>query len=189
MKSRAPSRSAEPTRTRVAPTRTRVAPCAPAIRLRFGDPLLDRTIATIRNEPAPRRQALFILAGVPKPARFAAASALARDLAISLYAVDLSAIVSKYIGETEKNLAALFDQAGRTGQILFFDEADPLFGKRSQVKDAHDRYANVEVNDLLQRIEAFPGIVIAATSTPGVKPIARRVRQIIVHWPPVTGER
>jgi SpoVK/Ycf46/Vps4 family AAA+-type ATPase len=169
----------------VAPTRTRVAPASAAIRLRFGDPLLDRTIATIRNEPAPRRQVLFILAGVPKPARFAAASALARDLATSLYAVDLSAVVSKYIGETEKNLAALFDEAGRTGLALFFDEADPLFGKRSQVKDAHDRYANINMSDLLQRIEAFRGIMIAATAASGIAPLARRVRQIIVHWPPV----
>jgi SpoVK/Ycf46/Vps4 family AAA+-type ATPase len=165
--------------------RTRVAPASAAIRLRFGDPLLDRTIAAIRDEPTPRRQALFVLAGVPKPARFATASALARGLATPLYGVDLSAIVSKYIGQTEKNLAALFDEAGRTGHVLFFDEADPLFGKRSQVKDAHDRYANIKMEDLLQRIEAFRGIVIAATAASGIAPLARRVRQIIVHWPPL----
>src|SRR3954452_2120129 len=117
MKSRAPSRSAKPTRTRVAPTRTRVSPASSAIRLRFGDPLLGHTIATIRSEPKPRRQALFVLAGLPKPARHGAADRLAHDLGNALYRVDLSAIVGKYIGETEKNLAALFDQAGRTGQI------------------------------------------------------------------------
>jgi SpoVK/Ycf46/Vps4 family AAA+-type ATPase len=166
-----------------------VAPASAAIRLRFGDPLLDRTIATIRNEPKPRRHALFVLAGVPKPARLAAAGSVARDLGTPLYRVDLSAIVSKYIGETEKNLATLFDEAGRAGNALFFDEADALFGKRSQVKDAHDRYANIEVNYLLQRIEAFRGIVIAATATSGVKPLAKRMRQIIVHWPPVASER
>src|SRR3546814_7644634 len=83
-------------------------------------------------------------------------------LGLSLYRIDLSAVVSKYIGETEKNLRKLFDAAEGGGAILFFDEADALFGKRSEVKDSHDRYANIEVNYLLQRLESFRGLAILA---------------------------
>ena len=93
-----------------------------------------------------------------------AAQVLARRLDIDLYRVDLSRVVSKYIGETEKNLGRLFDEAHRSGAALFFDEADALFGKRSEVKDAHDRYANVEISYLLQRMEEHDGIVILATN-------------------------
>src|SRR5262249_18365132 len=80
-----------------------------------------------------------------------AAEVLANDLRLGLYRIDLSSVVNKYIGETEKNLRRLFDAAEDGGAILFFDEADALFGKRSEVKDSHDRYANIEVNYLLQR--------------------------------------
>jgi hypothetical protein len=93
-----------------------------------------------------------------------AAEVLARHLSLDLYRVDLSASVSKYIGETEKNLRRLFDAAEPGGAILFFDEADALFGKRSQVKDSHDRYANIEVSYLLQRMEAYQGLAILATN-------------------------
>ncbi len=78
-----------------------------------------------------------------------AAEVIANDLRLNLYRIDLSAVVSKYIGETEKNLRRLFDAAEHGGAILFFDEADALFGKRSEVKDSHDRYANIEINYLL----------------------------------------
>ena len=88
-----------------------------------------------------------------------AAEALARELRQDLYRIDLSAVVSKYIGETEKNLASAFDEAERGSAVLFFDEADALFGKRTEVRDAHDRYANLEVNYLLQRVETFTGLV------------------------------
>ena len=84
-----------------------------------------------------------------------AAEVLASELGLELYRIDLSAVVSKYIGETEKNLRALFDAAEDGGAILLFDEADALFGKRSEVKDSHDRYANIEVSYLLQRMEAY----------------------------------
>src|SRR5439155_1114948 len=90
--------------------------------------------------------------------------ALAHALRQDLYRVDLSAVVSKYIGETEKNLAAAFDEAERGSAVLFFDEADSLFGKRTEVRDAHDRYANLEVNYLLQRVESFTGLVVLATN-------------------------
>ena len=89
---------------------------------------------------------------------------LGKSTGREVYNVDLSLIVSKYIGETEKNLSRVFDQAQHRGWILFFDEADALFGKRSETKDAHDRYANQEVSFLLQRIETFDGIAILASN-------------------------
>ena len=93
-----------------------------------------------------------------------AADAIANTLHMQLFRIDLAGVVSKYIGETEKNLRAIFDEADRADAVLFFDEADALFGKRSEVKDAHDRYANIEINYLLQRIELFEGIAILATN-------------------------
>lgn len=93
-----------------------------------------------------------------------AADAIAGTLGMQLFRIDLAGVVSKYIGETEKNLRAIFDEADRADAVLFFDEADALFGKRSEVKDAHDRYANIEINYLLQRIELFEGIAILATN-------------------------
>jgi hypothetical protein len=92
------------------------------------------------------------------------AGVIARDLGLDLYKIDLSGIVSKYIGETEKNLDRIFCAAQCSNAILFFDEADALFGKRSEVKDAHDRYANIEVAYLLQKIEEYAGIVILASN-------------------------
>jgi ATP-dependent 26S proteasome regulatory subunit len=89
---------------------------------------------------------------------------VARELELEVYKIDLSTVVSKYIGETEKNLSRIFEEAESSNAILFFDEADALFGKRSEVKDAHDRYANIEVNYLLQRIEEFEGLVILASN-------------------------
>jgi hypothetical protein len=93
-----------------------------------------------------------------------AASILAAELGMAIYRVDLSRVVSKYIGETERNLDALFDEARRSFGLLFFDEAEAIFGKRSEVKDAHDRYANIEIAYLLQRMETFEGVAILATN-------------------------
>jgi SpoVK/Ycf46/Vps4 family AAA+-type ATPase len=93
-----------------------------------------------------------------------AAEIMSRELGLDLYKIDLSSVVSKYIGETEKNLARVFSEAETTSAILFFDEADALFGKRSEVKDAHDRYANVETSYLLQRMEEYIGICILASN-------------------------
>jgi SpoVK/Ycf46/Vps4 family AAA+-type ATPase len=93
-----------------------------------------------------------------------AADVLAHCLGLSLYKIDLSAVVSKYIGETEKNLARIFAEAATSNAILFFDEADALFGKRTQVRDAHDRYANVEISYLLQKMEEYDGVVVLATN-------------------------
>jgi hypothetical protein len=102
--------------------------------------------------------------GVSGTGKTMAAGILARELGLDLYKIDLSSVVSKYIGETEKNLNQIFVEAQDSGAILFFDEADALFGKRSEVKDAHDRYANIETAFLLQRMEEYSGIVILATN-------------------------
>ena len=113
-----------------------------------------------------------------------AAEVLARELRLDLYRVDLSATVSKYIGETEKNLRRIFDAAEEGGVILLFDEADALFGKRSEVKDSHDRYANIEVGYLLQRMEAYRGLAILTTNLKGSLDSAflRRIR-FVVQFP------
>ena len=102
--------------------------------------------------------------GLPGTGKTLTASLLGKSTGHEVYHVDLSTVVSKYIGETEKNLARLFDLAEDKEWILFFDEADALFGKRSETKDARDRYANQEVSYLLQRIETFNGIIILATN-------------------------
>lgn len=113
-----------------------------------------------------------------------AAEVIANDLRLHLYRIDLSGVVSKYIGETEKNLRRLFDTAEDGGAILFFDEADALFGKRSLVKDSHDRYANIEINYLLQRMEAYNGLAILATNMKSAldEAFVRRLR-FIVNFP------
>ncbi|MCA8929897.1 MAG: ATP-binding protein, partial [Alphaproteobacteria bacterium] len=105
-----------------------------------------------------------LFAGPSGTGKTMAAEVIARALDLDLYRIDLSAVVSKYIGETEKNLRALFDAAEGSGAILLFDEADALFGKRSEVSDAHDRYANIEVSYLLQRMEAYAGLAILTTN-------------------------
>jgi hypothetical protein len=110
-----------------------------------------------------------------------AAEVMARHLKLDLYRIDLAGVVSKYVGDTEKNLCCVFDAAERSGAILFFDEADALFGKRSEVKDSHDRYANIEVNYLLQRMEDYRGLAILATNMKSALDTAfmRRLRFIV----------
>jgi ATP-dependent 26S proteasome regulatory subunit len=106
----------------------------------------------------------FLFAGPSGTGKTMAAGIIANELGLDLYKIDLSLVISKFIGETEKNLARIFDEAETANAILFFDEADSLFGKRSDVKDSHDRYANIEVGYLLQRIEEYEGIAILATN-------------------------
>jgi hypothetical protein len=120
-----------------------------------------------------------------------AAEVIANELRINLYRIDLSAVVSKYIGETAKNLRRLFDSAENGGAILFFDEADALFGKRSEVKDSHDRFANIEINYLLQRMEAYRGLAILATNMKSALDPAfmRRLRFIITFPFPGPAQR
>lgn len=105
-----------------------------------------------------------LFAGASGTGKTLAAEVLAQQLQLDLYRIDLAGIVSKYIGETEKNLRRVFDAAEQSGAILFFDEADALFGKRSEVKDSHDRYANIEINYLLQRMEDYRGLAVLATN-------------------------
>jgi len=107
---------------------------------------------------------MALFAGPSGTGKTMAADILARALGLDLYRIDLSGVVSKYIGETEKNLQHIFNEAESSNAILFFDEADALFGKRSEVKDAHDRYANIETAYLLQKMEEYAGVVILATN-------------------------
>ncbi|MDX2152653.1 MAG: ATP-binding protein [Bryobacteraceae bacterium] len=105
-----------------------------------------------------------LFAGPPGTGKTMAAEVIASDLRLDLFKIDLSQVVSKYIGETEKNLSKVFELARESNSILFFDECDALFGKRSEVKDAHDRYANIEVAYLLQKIDEYDGLCILATN-------------------------
>ena len=122
-----------------------------------------------------------LFAGASGTGKTMAAEVLARELRLDLYRIDLSAVVSKYIGETEKNLRRVFDAAEEGGAILLFDEADALFGKRTEVKDSHDRYANIEISYLLQRMEAYRGLVIMTTNMRSALDTAflRRIRFIV----------
>ena len=125
-----------------------------------------------------------LFAGASGTGKTMAAEVLANELRLDLYRIDLSQVVSKYIGETEKNLRRVFDAAEGGGAILFFDEADALFGKRSEVKDSHDRYANIEVSYLLQRMEAYQGLAILTTNMKDAldRAFLRRIR-FVVQFP------
>ncbi|MEW6493620.1 MAG: ATP-binding protein [Cyanobacteriota bacterium] len=122
-----------------------------------------------------------LFAGPSGTGKTMAAEVLARTLQLDLYRIDLSSVVSKYIGETEKNLRRVFDAAEAGGAILLFDEADAIFGKRSEVKDSHDRYANMEVSYLLQRMEAYRGLAILTTNLKDAMDTAflRRIRFVV----------
>jgi hypothetical protein len=125
-----------------------------------------------------------LFAGESGTGKTMAAEVLANELHLDLYRIDLASAVSKYIGETEKNLRRVFDAAEDSGAILLFDEADALFGKRSEVKDSHDRYANIEVSYLLQRMEAYRGLAILTSNLKNALDTAflRRLR-FIVQFP------
>ncbi|HEY1254404.1 MAG TPA: ATP-binding protein [Terracidiphilus sp.] len=129
--------------------------------------------------------------GPPGTGKTFTASLLGKSTGLDVYRVDLSLVVSKYIGETEKNLAGVFDQAERNDWILFFDEADALFGKRTRTSSAHDRYANQEVAYLLQRVEDSPGVVILSSNLKGNidEAFARRFQSMIYFPLPGPAER
>jgi AAA+ superfamily predicted ATPase len=138
--------------------------------------MLHEIVMTVRQRPrvldtwgvgrklAASQGVTMLFAGPPGTGKTMAAEVIASELSLDLYKIDLSTIISKYIGETEKNLEQIFNEAQRSNAILFFDEADAIFGKRSEVKDAHDRYANIEVSYLLQRMENYDGVTILATN-------------------------
>lgn len=125
-----------------------------------------------------------LFAGASGTGKTMAAEVLANELRLDLYRIDLSQMVSKYIGETEKNLRRVFDAAEESGAVLLFDEADALFGQRSEVKDSHDRYANLELSYLLERIEEYRGLAILTSNLTTVLDSAslRRLR-FVVQFP------
>jgi hypothetical protein len=138
--------------------------------------ILREIIATVQGRPTVLEEwgvgrklvssngVTVLFSGPPGTGKTMAAEIIAAELGLDLYKIELSTIVSKYIGETEKNLEKIFAEAQSSNAILFFDEADAIFGKRSEVKDAHDRYANIEISYLLQRMEAYDGVTILATN-------------------------
>lgn len=150
-----------------------------------------RTAAHLRRLAAisaRKRTGLTALFSGPSGTGKTVATALARSLGRPLYRIKLSELAQRYIGETEKNLSRLFADARRRNAVLFFDEADALFGKRTEVKDSHDRYANLEVSHLLARIEAYRGLVILQTNTRTVlDPALMRRMRMVIDLPPARG--
>jgi SpoVK/Ycf46/Vps4 family AAA+-type ATPase len=130
-----------------------------------------------------------LFSGPPGTGKTMAAEILAGELGLDLYQIDLSTVVSKYIGQTEKQLNSIFKEAEDSQVVLCFDEADALFGKRTEVKDAHDRYANIEVNYLLQRVEQYEGMVILATNLQRNLDEAFMRRLHVIDFPPPNEER
>jgi hypothetical protein len=132
-----------------------------------------------------------LFAGASGTGKTMAAEVLAHELRLDLYRIDLSQVVSKYIGETEKNLRRVFDAAEEGAAVLLFDEADALFGKRSEVKDSHDRYANIEVSYLLQRMEAYRGLAILTTNRKSAldQAFLRRLRFVVEFSVPDAAQR
>jgi AAA+ superfamily predicted ATPase len=132
-----------------------------------------------------------LFAGPSGTGKTMAASVLARSLELDLYRVDLAEVVNKYIGETEKRLAQVFDECERCNVMVLFDEADALFGQRTRVRDAHDRFANIEIDYLLQRMESFDGVAVLATNRKGdLDPaFVRRIRVIVDFIAPTATER
>ncbi|GAB4372405.1 MAG: hypothetical protein Kow00114_33850 [Kiloniellaceae bacterium] len=141
-----------------------------------GPPAAQRQLAALgalaRLAAVAPARGLCLFAGPSGTGKTLAAETLARQLHRPLYRIELAAVAGRYIGETEKNLAALLRRAQAAGAILFFDEADALFGKRTGVKDSHDRYANQEVSYLLERLAGYPGLAIVASNCGDAKSLA-----------------
>ncbi|MEO3872715.1 ATP-binding protein [Nonomuraea sp. B12E4] len=140
---------------------------------------------------SPGRGVTALFSGPSGTGKTSAAEIVAADLGLDLYRIDLSAVVSKYIGETEKNLGRIFDAAEESGAVLFFDECDALYGKRSEVRDSHDRYANIETAFLLQRMDVYDGVAILASNLRQNMDDAftRRLRFVIDFPVPTRAER
>jgi SpoVK/Ycf46/Vps4 family AAA+-type ATPase len=155
----------------------------PRVRLPAKDLAQVRAIAATANLHATSKPKALLFLGTSATAA-AEAMAMAKQLRRDLYRVDLSAVVSRYIGESEKNLERLFAKAEAKGAVLLFDEADALFGKRTEVKDSHDRYANLAIDYLLRRIEQYAGLVVLA-SRPGLALSTTLQRRFSVYdFPP-----
>ena len=149
--------------------------------------LLRQVVDQVRRKPHPIGvTALF--AGESRTAKIQAAEVLATHLRRTLYHIDLGAVVSKHVGETEKNLGRIFDAVAGSGAILYFDEADALFGRRSGVRDSHDRYANINIDCLLQRLEGYDGLTILATNMKSnLDPAFTRRLRFVITFPPPGG--
>ncbi|GGK12247.1 hypothetical protein GCM10008955_01870 [Deinococcus malanensis] len=141
--------------------------------------------------PGRGRALTALFSGPSGTGKTLSAEVLATDLNLDLYRIDLSSTVSKYIGETEKNLRRIFDAADQGGCILLFDEADSVFGKRGEVRDSNDRYANIQVNYLLQRLETFNGLAVLTTNLESSMDVAfmRRIQFVLNFRPPQPAER
>jgi SpoVK/Ycf46/Vps4 family AAA+-type ATPase len=139
----------------------------------------------------PGKNQLIVFLGLPGSGKKQAASLLGKYAGKDLYRIDLSEVVSKYIGETEKNLEQVFTRAENKDWILFFDEADALFGKRTGVKDAHDRYANQEVSYLLQKAENYKGLIILSAKSKKIwdEAFLRRFQTVVHFAQPVKNKR
>jgi SpoVK/Ycf46/Vps4 family AAA+-type ATPase len=137
-----------------------------------------------RGALADSRAISALFAGPPGTGKSMAAEVIANESRLSFYDIDLGGLVSQYLGETEKNLDSLLAATQDSAALLFFDEADALFGPRSEVRDAHDRYANIDASHLLQRIEDYPGIVVFATARKqDVDPAFIRRLRYVVEFP------
>ncbi len=158
-----------------------------AARYRHRDTVLDEW----GFKPIPSAGVVAMFSGPPGTGKTMSAEVIAADLGLDLFKVNLATMVSKYIGETEKNLEQLFDVADTGNVVLLFDEADSIFGKRSEVSDAQDRYANLEVSYLLQRIERFDGLVILTTNLSSNidNAFLRRIHVVVDFQAPDEGER
>lgn len=147
--------------------------------VRYGSNGFDELIKRFRTNSRNSFPVLF--AGSSEGVKTTAADIISVELNLNICKANLSSLVSKYIGETEKNLSRIFREAAESNAILLLDEADALFGKRTEVKDTHDRYANLEVNYLLQRIEDYNGIVILSTNHSNTidEALIRRMRYVV----------
>ena len=151
----------------------------PGIRLTAQDMAQVRTIAATLRKSFGRKPLVLGGRGAAMAAR-----AIARELGLDLFKIDLSAVSSKFVGETEKNLARIFDATEASGAILLFDEADALFGQRSGVKDAHDRYSNAEINSLLRGLERGHGLVFLVSKITMMLPMKWRRQFSLQRFPP-----
>jgi AAA+ superfamily predicted ATPase len=158
-----------------------IAPLGPSVRLPAQDLAQIRFIVAATNMHANARRKALLLSGRDAAP---AAEAIAKELRRNLYRVDLAAVVSKFIGETEKNLRRIFAAAAANGAVLLFDEADALFGKRTDVKDSHDRFANAQLALLLQRAERHRGLVMLASKPRLTLPMILQRRFAVYKFPP-----
>lgn len=153
--------------------------------VRYKDPAFEEALLSMRRGAIITQPTMLVFAGMPKPQLEAEARQVALRLGRPLMRLDLARVVSKFIGETEKNLDQVLRAAGASGAVLLFDEADALFGGRTDVKDSHDRYANLETNYLLSKLEQYRGlIVMTSNSTAEAEKPKGKFRQLAVRFPP-----